>query len=245
MENFTYKDLNIVYEDNHIIVVVKPQNLPTQSDSSGNIDLLSLLKEYVKNTYNKEGDAYVGMVQRLDRPTGGVMVFARTSKAAARLSAMLKDKSNDEGDEQPFEKTYYAVLCGEPKKKQDKLVHYILKNPLKNVVQAVPMSTQGAKRAELDYKVIEVVKGYSLVKINLITGRPHQARVQMSIMGTPIFGDAKYGAEERTHKFNLALWAAEIKFNHPVTQQRMTFRVYPPKELSPWKAFDISRHLSI
>lgn len=237
MQDITYKDLIILHEDNHIIVVVKPNNVPSQEDSTGDKDMVSLLKEYRVANENKTGEAFIGLVQRLDRPTGGVMVFAKTSKAAARLSESIKLGE--------FEKKYFAVLCGVPRYKSGRLMHYLRKNPVNNTVVIAPMSTEGAKKAELDYKVIDEKDGYALVSINLITGRSHQARVQMASMGTPIFGDAKYGAEERTCKYNLALYAVEIKFPHPITRQLMTFRVYPPKDRSPWAAFDVARYLNL
>lgn len=230
-----FKGIRIVYEDNHILVVVKPQNIPSQADDSKDPDMLTLLKEYIKDKYNKEGDAFLGLVHRLDRPTGGVMVFARTSKAAERLSESLKS-----GD---FEKKYMAVVQGVPKHKQDRLTHYLIKNETRNVVQVAPMTSQGAKRADLDYKVLNERSNLSLVMIRLLTGRSHQARVQMATIGTPIIGDAKYGKEDKI-KSHLALWAVELKFTHPTLKEKMTFRVYPPEEY-PWKLFDLDIYLNI
>ena len=230
------EDIEILYEDNHLLVVVKPQNIPVQADISGDEDLLTILKGYIKEKYNKPGDVYLGLVHRLDRPTGGVMVFARTSKAAARLQECMK-----EGE---FEKTYFAVVCGEVKQKRAKLVNYLMKNPTQNTVMCVPQTTEGAKRAELDYKVLDEKSGVSLVEITLITGRGHQARVQMSHMGNPIFGDAKYGGNKIAKGHNLALWAVELKILHPITREKLVFRVYPPDE-TPWNLFDMSKHLDI
>lgn len=231
------EDLIVLYEDNHIIVVLKPQNIPTQADNSGDKDMLTLVKEYIKVKYDKPGNVFVGLVHRLDRPTGGVMVFAKTSKAASRLSEMIRL-----GD---FEKKYLAVVCGKPRFTKDKLINYLKKDEVNNKVVISPMSTAGAKYAELDYLLLETVQDFSLVYINLITGRSHQARVQLANIGTPIFGDQKYGAEKRTYKYNLALWAYELKFKHPITNETMVFRAYPDKEKSPWCAFDISRHLGL
>lgn len=237
MQPITYEDINIVYEDNHIIVVVKPNNVPSQADATCDTDMLSLIKQYIVKTYNKPGDAYVGLVHRLDRPTGGVMVFAKTSKAASRLSESIKNGE--------FEKKYLAVVCGEPVQKSGKLIHYLNKNTKTNVVEIAPMSTAGAKRAELDYKVLTENKGFSLVDIKLITGRSHQARVQMASLGTPIFGDSKYGADARSLKYDLALWATEIKFPHPITKEIMVFRVFPPQDKSPWTGYELKRYLNI
>lgn len=237
MTPVTYKDLDIVYEDNHIIVVIKPFNIPSQADATGDPDMLTLIKQYLIDKYNKSGDAFVGLVHRLDRPTGGVMVFAKTSKAASRLSAAIR-----EGE---FDKKYLAVVCGFPVQKSGKLEHYLKKDSRNNTVVIAPFSEEGAKRAELDYKVLDNVQGFSLVSINLITGRSHQARVQMASLGTPIFGDLKYGADTRSKGYNLALWATEIKFTHPTTKEKMVFRAFPPEDKSPWKAFDLGKFLNI
>ncbi|MDR1906197.1 MAG: RluA family pseudouridine synthase [Clostridiales bacterium] len=231
------EDIRIVFEDNHLLVAVKPQNVPSQEDESKDPDMLTLLKEYLKEKYLKEGNVFLGLVHRLDRPTGGVMVFAKTSKAAARLSESIR-----EGE---FEKTYLAVVDGVPKEKSAKLTHFLQKNEEQNVVRTVPESTVGAKKAELIYKLLETSqdKSLSLLSINLLTGRGHQARVQTATIGTPIFGDHRYGKARPGH--NLALWAAVLKFSHPVTKKNMVFIVYPPEESVPWRLFDLSRYLGI
>jgi 23S rRNA pseudouridine1911/1915/1917 synthase len=229
--------IEIMHEDNHIIVAVKPQNVPTQADESGDPDFLNMLKAYIKEKYNKPGNAFIGMVHRLDRPTGGVMVFARTSKAAARLSKALT-----EGD---FEKRYLAVLCGKPQENAGRLTHYLKKNEITNTVYLATSATIGAKKAELDYRVLDYAAPVSLVSISLLTGRGHQIRVQMSTLGNAVFGDAKYGGDQLAKGHNLALWAAELKFTHPVTDERMTFIAYPPEAAEPWKRFDLGKHLSI
>lgn len=237
-KNFTFEDLEIVYEDNHIIVVKKPQNIPSCPDETGDPDMLSTIKAYLINKYDKPGDAYVGLVHRLDRPTGGVMVFAKTSKAAARLCESIKNKE--------FEKKYYAVVIGEPKEKSILgLTNYLAKNPTKNIVSVVPMSSEGAKIAVLDYSTLETKNNLSLLAIKLHTGRAHQIRVQMQTLGTPLFGDQKYGQGKSPVGYNLALWAVEIKFIHPISKETMVFRVYPPIENTPWNMFDITRFLSV
>ncbi|MCL2569639.1 MAG: RluA family pseudouridine synthase [Firmicutes bacterium] len=222
-------ELSIIHEDNHIIVVIKPQNLPSCPDASGDMDLLTQIKEYRKINEKKEGEAFVGLVHRLDRVTGGVMVYAKTSKAASRLAEQLQ------GGE--FQKKYLAIVVGTPKERSGKLEHHLLKNEKLNKVEVVGAATTGAKRAELDYNVVSIGKQVSLVEINLITGRSHQARVQMAQIGTPIFGDVKYG---KGGKGNLALWAHELCLNHPTTGERLKFIVNPPEEL-PWTLFDFSR----
>lgn len=171
------EDLIILHEDNHVIVVLKPQNVPTCEDASGDEDLLTMVKAYIKKTYDKPGNAYAGLVHRLDRPTGGVMVFAKSSKAAARLSEQMKT-----GD---FEKRYYTVLAGIPREEKATLVHYMKKNAVNNMVYVCAPTTEGAKRAELDYAVLEKNGDISLAEVRLHTGRSHQIRVQMNAIGTP------------------------------------------------------------
>lgn len=233
-----YMDIKVLYEDNHIIVVLKPQNVPTQADESGDLDMLSAVKQYVKEKYAKPGEAYVGLVHRLDRPTGGVMIFARTSKAAARLSASIKDGE--------LEKKYLAVVTGTLRDKSGELVNYLLKNPKTNNVSVVPATTKGAKKAVLKYNVLEVAEDTSMVDISLLTGRSHQIRVQMNYQGCPLYADVRYGGDKVLGKgANLALWAYEIKFVHPVTHKKMTFRVYPPTEDKPWSDFHVDKYLSI
>ena len=151
--------LNVIYEDNHVIVVIKPQNIPTQEDESKDKDLLTMVKEYIKEKDNKPGNVFVGLVHRLDRPTGGVMVFAKTSKAASRLSAQIAENE--------FKKRYLAVVLGKPREKRLKLVNYLQKNARTNTVQVVPELTTGAKRAELEYEVLESKEKVSLVDVKL------------------------------------------------------------------------------
>ena len=230
------EDIEILYEDNHLLVVVKPQNIPVQADISGDEDLLTILKGYIKEKYNKPGDVYLGLVHRLDRPTGGVMVFAKSSKAAARLSEQMR-----EGD---FEKRYFATLVGVPKEEKATLTHYMKKNAVNNMVYVCPATVNGAKLASLDYTVLDKKDGLSLVDVRLHTGRSHQIRVQMNAIGTPIYGDMRYGGE-KAKKGNLALWAYYLSFTHPVSKERMVFRVQPPKDLNPWNKFNTDRAVTI
>lgn len=232
-----YKDLKILYEDNHILVTVKPYGVPVQADASGDPDMLTLLKDYLVEKYNKPGEAYLGLVHRLDRPTGGVMVFAKTSKAAARLSEAIRNGE--------VEKHYLTVVEGAPRFKSDKLRCWLKKFPDQNMVKMVPELTEGAKYAELDYKQLahDKTRNISLLSVNLITGRGHQIRVQMAANGTPILGDARYGHGERL-KLPLCLWAAELRFVHPVGGNTMDFRVYPPDTV-PWNLFDIEQYLGV
>lgn len=234
--DFGCDDLVVLHEDRHILVAVKPQNVPSQADDSGDPDMLTAVKEHIKKETGKDS-VYCGLVHRLDRPTGGVMVFAKTSKAAERLCSAIKEGS--------FEKTYFCVTCGEPRERSANLTHYLKKNEAKNIVMVVPMLTEGAKKAELHYDVLEVKQGFSLVRVKLMTGRSHQIRVQMATIGCPLFGDRKYGADARTFGHNLALWAAELRFTHPVSKEKMNFIVYPPEDISPWKAFEMGSYLNV
>lgn len=232
----TYEDINIVYEDNHLLAAVKPVGVPAQADETGDPDMLSMLKEYLKVKYDKPGEAYLGLVHRLDRPTGGIMVFAKTSKAAARLTESMKEGL--------FEKIYLCVTCGVPRERSGDLVHYLKKNERTNTVSVVPMLTQGAKRAELHYDVLDDKQGFALVKVRLSTGRSHQIRVQMATLKCPLFGDRRYGGDPKTFKHDLALWATKLSVPHPTEDKKMTFVVYPDQSVVPWSAFEINYHLS-
>lgn len=230
------EDLIILHEDNHIIVVLKPQNVPSQGDASGDKDMLTIIKEYIKEKYDKKGNVYLGLVHRLDRPTGGVMVFAKSSKAANRLSEQMR-----EGD---FEKKYYAVTVGVPKEEKATLTHFIKKNSINNMVYVCTPTEEGAKKAELDYKVVEEYGDYALIDVRLHTGRSHQIRVQMNAINCPLYGDMRYGGE-KAKKGNLALWAYYLSFSHPVTKERLVFRVQPPKDVLPWKNINTEPSVTI
>ena len=209
------KSLNVLYEDNHIIVVEKEINIPTCEDSSKDIDLLSIIKLYLKEKYNKPGNVYLGLVHRLDRPVGGIMVFAKTSKAASRLNLQVK---NDE-----FKKRYYAVIDGVLKEKEGKFEDYLLKDTRENVVKV----DKNGKYAMLEYKVLNETQGLSLVEVNLHTGRSHQIRVQFSSRGYPLYGDQKYNKKANCHE-QIALYSHFLSFKHPVTKEIMEFKLDLP-----------------
>ncbi len=235
-EQMQKDDLIVLYEDNHVIVVLKPQNVPSCEDETKDKDLLTVIKEHIKEKENKQGNVYVGLVHRLDRPTGGVMVYAKSSKAAARLSEQMQN-----GD---FEKKYAAVLAGELKTKRATLTNYLKKNPINNMVYVCPPVTEGAKFAELEYDVLEEKSGLTLALIKLHTGRSHQIRVQMANVGAPVYGDMRYGGE-KAKKGKLALWAVSLSFTHPVSKERLCFKIQPPTDLIPWKYFDTEKTLSM
>ena len=237
-ENLTQKagegyspKFDILYEDNHIIVVLKPQMTACCPDESKDENLLDMVKEYIKITYQKPGNVYVGLVHRLDRPTGGVMVYAKTSKAASRLGEGMQT-----GD---FEKKYLTVVCGALDAERGTLSNYVRKNTVNNMVYICTPSEDGAKYAELDYKVLEKTDKYSLAEVRLHTGRTHQIRVQMAGISHPVFGDMRYGGA-LAQKGKLALWAYSLSFTHPTTKERMKFMAYPVETETPWKEFKFS-----
>ena len=230
------EDLVILYEDNHLIVVLKPQNMPCCADDSEDMDLLTYIKMYLKERYNKPGNVYLGLVHRLDRPTGGIMVFAKTSKAASRLS-----KGMLEGD---FEKRYLAVLVGKLKEKKGTLKNYLKKNAINNMVYVCSQTTEGGKYAELDYNVLEEIADCSLTEVRLHTGRSHQIRVQMAAQFAPVYGDMRYGGE-KAKKGYLALWSYYLSFSHPVTNERLVFKAEPPKDIQPWTVFETAKYINV
>ena len=213
------QNLKVIYEDNHIIVVEKVPNIPSQADKTGDVDMLSLVKDYIKEKYNKPGNVYLGLVHRLDRPVGGIMIFAKTSKAASRLSNEVREKV--------FKKKYLAVVDGKIGEEKGTLEDYLYKDQRNNISKVVNKDKKNAKIAKLDYEVLKYnkIKDLSLVKINLHTGRHHQIRVQLSNFGHSIFGDQKYG--KRGKGKQIALWAYELTIKHPTTKEEMTFKDLP------------------
>lgn len=215
--------INIIYEDNHLLVVEKPRNIPVQKDISKDIDMITLLKKYRIEKENKKNDAYIGLVHRLDRPVGGIMVFAKTSKAASRLSNQIRTNT--------FSKTYLAVVKGKLPQK-GKLEDYLIKDKEKNISHVV--TKDKGKYSSLEYQVLKEKDNLSLVKINLITGRSHQIRLQFSSRNHPLVGDSKYG--ENKNNINIALFAKSITFTHPTTKEKLTFSLEPPN-IYPFNIF--------
>ena len=218
-------NLKILYEDNHIIVVEKEPNIPSQSDKTEDVDMLTIVKEYIKDKYKKPGNVYLGLVHRLDRPVGGIMIFAKTSKAASRLSEQVRNKE--------FKKNYIAVVDGKFGNKSGTLEDYLYKDERNNISKVVSKEKKNSKFAKLDYEVLlyNEVKNLSLVKIDLHTGRHHQIRVQLSNFGHSIFGDQKYGTRGKGKQ--IALWAYKLEINHPITKEKMIFKDLP-KNIGTW-----------
>ena len=205
--------INILYEDNHLLVVEKPANVLVQADNTNDMDMLTMLKVYLKEKYNKPGNVYLGLVHRLDRPVSGIMVFAKTSKAASRLSEQIRNKT--------FRKTYFAVVLGKIKK-SGVFVDKLEKDLKKNIVRV----SDSGKYSELSYKLLDYKDGLSLVLIDLKTGRPHQIRVQFASRGFPLYGDQKYGGD--MVKDQIALFAGKIEFVHPTTKEKLIFELDIP-----------------
>lgn len=222
-------NLKIIYEDNHIIVVEKIPNIPSQGDKTGDIDMLEIIKKYIKEKYNKPGNVYLGLVHRLDRPVGGVMVFAKTSKAASRLSEEVRSRQ--------LKKEYLVVVDGKFEKNKDTLEDYLLKNQQKNISKVVKEETKNSKIAKLDYETLKYNSeiDLSVLKVLLHTGRHHQIRVQLSSRGHSIYGDQKYGTRGRGKQ--IALWAYKLTIIHPITKKEMTFTSIPELNKT-WKILE-------
>ena len=211
--------INILYEDNHLLVVEKPVNIPVQSDSSNDGDLLTALKDYLKEKYNKPGNVYLGLVHRLDRPVGGIMVFAKTSKAASRLSEQIRTNQ--------IEKQYLAVVTGTLENSKGTLHDYLYKDSKTNTSHVVSKEHKDAREAILHYEVIDTGENLSLVRIHLVTGRSHQIRVQFSHAGHPLWGDARYNTASANGQ-QIALFSDQLTLNHPTTKETMTFTLEMP-----------------
>lgn len=220
---FLMNKLDVLYEDNHVIVVVKPCNILSQADITGDSDMLTLIKGYLKEKYQKPGNVYLGLVHRLDRPVGGIMVFAKTSKAAARLSKQVQKHE--------LEKQYYAIICGKMKNKKGEFCDCLKKQANGNTVVVDPNVPEG-KEAKLTYQVVEEKDHYSLVRIQLLTGRHHQIRVQFSSRGYPLLGDRRYGGDISPQ---LALFSYHLAFYHPISKQKLVFEQNPRGEI--WQLF--------
>ena len=231
------QDLKILYEDNHIIVVVKPAGIPVQQDKTSDLDMLTIIKAYLKEKYNKPGNVYLGLVHRLDRMVGGVMVFAKTSKAASRISEYIRQKN--------VKKRYLAIVNGkmDVTGKTVELKDYLVKNERLNMSRVVDKSVKGSKESTLEYKVIKNFeynnKEYSLVDIDLHTGRHHQIRVQFANISHPLYGDIKYGNKINKVGQNLALFSYYLSFFHPTKDEYLEFKFLPNQLEKKDKIWDV------
>lgn len=221
----TQPDIEILYEDNHLLVINKPAGLLSQEDFSGSPDVLTLCKKYLKKEYNKPGNVFLGLLHRLDKPVSGVMMLAKTSKAASRISKQIRNREID--------KTYLAVVEGETPK-NGFLNHHLIKDEKNNIVNVVSKNMKGSKESSLTYQALAYNKGLSVVKIHLITGRAHQIRVQFAEESYPIWGDKKYGNDKSQ---GIALHAYQLNLEHPTLKNELKVQAYPPLS-PPWNAFE-------
>lgn len=225
--SITEKD--ILYEDNHLIAVNKRAGDIVQVDETGDEPLDEKVKKYLATKYNKPNGAFLGVIHRLDRPVSGLILFAKTSKALERMNAIFKNRE--------VRKTYFAVVHQKPTKLSGKLVHWLIKNPQKNVVAAHPKEVTGSQRSELDYQLLGQVGSFYLLQVNPLTGRSHQIRVQLSSMGCPIVGDNKYGYPRGSKKGSICLHARKLEFIHPVQKEPVT--IFAPLPVDGfWERFE-------
>ena len=223
----TKDTLEILFEDNHLLIVNKKSGDIVQADKTGDKPLSEVVKEYIKEKYNKPGDVFLGVIHRLDRPTSGIIIFARTSKALERLNKMLRERN--------VSKTYWAVIKNNPKNTKDTLIHFLKKNPKNNKSTVFKKEAEGSKKAILHYTIIKNLKNYSLLELDLETGRHHQIRAQLSFIGSPIKGDLKYGASRSNKDGSIHLHARKINFTHPVSKKIITIIAPVPNEVI-WNA---------
>ncbi len=212
----------ILFEDNHLLILNKKSGELAQGDDTGDVPLVDSLKEFIKIRDKKPGNVFLGLVHRLDRPTSGILVFAKTGKALARMNDLFKTRD--------VKKSYWAIVEGKPEKPFERLEHYLKKNPKNNKVTVYTKPTQDAKLAILEYKVLGNLDNYSLLEVDLFTGRSHQIRSQLSFMGHPIKGDLKYGAKRSNPDGSISLHARKISFVHPVKKEELTIVAPPPHD---------------
>jgi len=225
--NSTKDNLQVLFEDNHIIIVNKRVGDIVQGDKTRDTPLSEIVKQYIAEKYHKKGNVFLGVVHRLDRPTSGIIIFARTSKALERLNKMLRDKQ--------IEKTYWAIVKNRPTKEKDTLTHYLKKNSKNNKSTVFSRETEGSKKAILHYTIIKELDNYVALKIDLETGRHHQIRAQLSFIKSPIKGDLKYGANRSNPDGGICLHAREIEFVHPVSKDKVHVIADTP-DSSIWKS---------
>ena len=222
-------DADILYEDNHLIAVNKRAGDIVQVDDTGDESLDEKVKKYIAKKYSKPNGAFLGVVHRLDRPVSGVILFAKTSKALERINKLFKGRE--------MHKTYYAIVRKRPQPPAGNLVHYLIKNPQKNVTKAHDKEVAGSQRSELNYKLVGELDGYYVIEVDPITGRPHQIRVQLSTLGCPIVGDNKYGYPRGSLRKSICLHARRLQFIHPVKNEPMLIVAPLPKD-GFWEKFE-------
>ncbi|KAF2518765.1 RluA family pseudouridine synthase [Flavobacterium salilacus subsp. salilacus] len=228
MKEFSNKNnLQVLYEDNHIIAVNKRVGDIVQGDKTGDKPLSDVVKEYIKDKYNKPGEVFLGVVHRLDRPTTGIVVFARTTKALTRLNDLFKNRET--------QKTYWAAVKKKPDTENGTLVHYLVRNEKNNTSKAHPKEVPNSKKASLDFTVIRVLNSYSILEINLHTGRHHQIRAQLAAIGSPIKGDLKYGFDRSNPDGGIHLHARKLSFIHPVSKEELILTAPTPDDVV-WNA---------
>jgi len=225
------RPLNILFEDNHLIIVNKYSGDIVQSDKTGDKPLVDKVKDYIKEKYNKPGEVFLGIPHRIDRPTTGIVIFCRNSRSLERINQMFKDKA--------ISKTYWAIVKDKPPAESEKLVHYMKRNEQQNKSYASDQKTPGSQRAELDYKIIAASDRYFLLEIDLHTGRHHQIRAQLSKIGCPIKGDLKYGYDRSNEDASISLHARQVSFIHPSKKTMMEI-VAPVPDDKLWKFFEKS-----
>ena len=231
--------MTVLYEDNHIIAVNKTCNEIVQGDKTGDMPLSETVKAYIKEKYHKPGEVFLGVPHRLDRPTSGVVLFARTSKALTRLNEMFKEKSNPQSSivQSSIQKTYWAIVQGAPKVAEARLENYLVRNEAQNKSYIAKPGAKEAKRAVLTYKTLVQGEHYSLLEIHLETGRHHQIRCQLASIGCPVKGDLKYGAKRSNPDGGICLHARQISFIHPVSKQALCITAPVPND-SIWSQFE-------
>ena len=221
------QNLQVLYEDNHLIVINKRVGDIVQGDKTGDTPLSEHVKQYIKKKYDKPGLVFLGVTHRLDRPTSGIVVFARTSKSLSRMNKMFAEKAT--------EKIYWAIVKNQPKKQKDTLIHWLKRNPKQNKSYAYPKEIPDSKRSELEYTVLKKLDNYVLLQILLKTGRHHQIRAQLATLGSPIKGDLKYGFDRSNPDGGIHLHARKLSFEHPVKKEMISFTAPPPAD-ALWEA---------
>ena len=217
----------ILYEDNHIIIVNKPSRIPVQGDKTGDTTLLDIVKDYIKKEYNKPGNVYLGLPHRIDRPTSGIVILCKTSKSLSRITKLFREKK--------IKKKYWAIVKNKIQTNSHSLVHFLKKNKTLNKSFSSKIKKNGYLKSELSYKLIKTLNNYFLYELDLITGRHHQIRAQLSNVGSPIKGDIKYGFSQTNKNGSIHLHARSIQFIHPVKNQKINITAKPSDDDIIWK----------